>query len=141
VLDDNTFLTQFEKCQWPLENWHYREHIKLAYLYLCRYPMEEAMARIRDGIKAHNAAHNVPEKLTRGYHETMTRAWLQLVQLIICEYGPAENADTFCEQHPELLQTKALRLFYSHEQLMSPEAKAKFLEPDLAPLPRSRRTS
>jgi len=32
-----------------------------------------------------------------------------------------------------------LRFFYTKERFMSPEAKATFLEPDLIPLPRSRK--
>jgi hypothetical protein len=67
----------------------------------------------------------------------MTQAWLRLVQLTLCEYGPAETADVFFEQNPQLSQKKVLRLFYSRELFMSPRAKAEFLEPDLTALPRS----
>ena len=139
AVDDLEFVRVFEACRWPLEEWHHRDHIKLAYLYLRRYPFDEALARIRAGIKAHNAAHSVPEGLTSGYHETMTQAWLRLVDLALREYGPAESADTFYEQHPELSQKKTLRLFYSRERFVSDEAKGRFVEPDLAPLPQSRR--
>jgi hypothetical protein len=141
LVDDETFLREFEARKWPLERWHHRNHVKLAYLYLQRYPLDEAAARIRDGIKAHNAEHNVPESPTSGYHETMTQAWLRLIDLVIREYGPAEDADAFIDAHPELSQKKTLRLFYSREFFMSPEAKVSFVEPDLTPLPRSRRQS
>ena len=49
------------------------------------------------------------------------------------------NCDRFYEQHPQLSQKKVLRLFYSGELFMSPRAKAEFVEPDLAPLPKSKR--
>ena len=75
-----------------------------------------------------------------GYHETMTQAWMRLVYLPLCEYGPAENADAFCEQHPQLSQKKVLRLFYSRDRFMPSAAKVGFLEPDLTPLPRSQKT-
>jgi hypothetical protein len=68
----------------------------------------------------------------------MTQAWLRLVYFTICEYGPAENADSFYEQHPQLQQKKVLRFFYSKERFTSPQAKAEFMEPDLTPLPRSK---
>lgn len=139
-MEDAEFLIAFEACRWPLGHWHHRDHVKLAYLYLCRYGLDEAAHRIRGGIRAHNAAHAVPESLTSGYHETMTQAWLRLVHAILCEYGPAETADAFCDAHPELLEKKTLRLFYSRERFVSAEAKATFVEPDLAPLPRSRRS-
>jgi hypothetical protein len=140
-MTDEEFLKQFESCAWPLEGWHHREHVKVAYLYLLKHSLDEAIARIRAGIRAYSSFHNVPEGPAAGYHETMTQAWVRLVHLTLCEYGPAESADTFFEQHPQLSQKKNLRLFYSRDRFMSPEAKREFLEPDLAPLPRSRKDS
>jgi len=138
-MDDETFLKLFESAELPLDQWHHPEHIKVAYLYLRRYPFETAMDRIREKIKAQNMAHKVPESPTRGYHETMTQAWLRLVHVTLCEYGPAETADDFYEQSPQLTQKKTLRLFYSKEVFMSLPAKYEFFEPDLAPLPRSKK--
>lgn len=132
---DETFLAAFEAQRWPLEHWHHRDHIKLAYLYLLRHPIERAGQTLGFFIRAHNAAHKIPEALDRGYHETVTQAWLRLVYLILSEYGPATDADAFVEAHPELLEKKSLRLFYSRDRIMSAEAKARFVEPDLAPLP------
>ena len=137
-MSDEEFLWQFESAAWPLEEWHHRQHIKVAYLYLSRHPFALAMQKMRAGVKAYNAAHNIPDEPTRGYHETMTQAWMRLVHLSLCEYGPAENADAFYEQNPQLSQKKILRLFYSRDVFMSPRAKVEFLEADLTPLPKSR---
>ena len=138
-MTDDAFLEKFEACAWPLDQWHHREHIKVAYLYLRRYPFETALTRIREKIQAHNAAQGVPEGPTLGYHETMTQAWLRLVYVTLCEYGPAASADEFFDQHPQLSQTKVLRLFYSRDLFVSPRAKTEFVPPDLAPLPKSQK--
>jgi hypothetical protein len=138
MASDAEFLASFEAQRWPLDQWHHRDHIRLAYLYLRSLPFDQATDRIRAGIRAHNAAHGVPDQPTSGYHETMTIAWLRLVEVVLQEYGPEETADAFCDAHPELSQKKTLRLFYSKERFMSAEAKAVFVEPDLAPLPRAR---
>ncbi len=111
MTNDEQFLVEFEACRWPLEQWHHQQHIQLAYLYLNRYPFDEAMARIRERIKAHNAARQLPDLPTSGYHETMTQAWMRLVHLTLCEYGPAETAGIFYEQNPQLSEKKVLRLF------------------------------
>jgi len=137
-LTDIELLAQFEGCTLPAEGWHHAEHIRIAYLYLRRHPFPEALNRMRAGLKALNTAQHVPESLDRGYHETLTRAWLQLVHVILAEYGPGESSLAFSEAHPELSQRKSLRLFYSRDRLMSWQAKAEFVEPDLAPLPVSR---
>lgn len=135
MADDETFLAQYEAGTWPEENWHHREHIRLAYLYLCRLPFPAALERIRRSLQAYNASHAVPESLTRGYHETMTLAWLRLVDVALRLDGPAESADAFLEAHPHLLCKRALFFFYSRDLLIAAEAKAHFVEPDLAPLP------
>ena len=134
-LTDAELLAQFEDCTLPAERWHHAEHIRIAYLCLRQHPFPDALNRMRAGLKALNTAQAVPESLDRGYHETLTVAWLRLVQVILAEYDPAENALSFFEQHPELSQRKTLRLFYSRDRIMSWQAKAEFVEPDLAPLP------
>jgi hypothetical protein len=136
MIGDADFLEQFETYAWPLEDWHHRQHIKVAYLYLSRYPFETAMSRIRERIKAYNLAHNIPDLPTSGYHETMTQAWMRLVNSTIRQFGPAESADVFFERSPQLSEKKILRLFYSADVFMSPRAKFEFLESDLIPLPK-----
>ena len=136
-LTDEEFLRQFESTAWPREEWHHRQHVKVAYLYLRRFPLEAASVRIRERIKAFNAAKQVEESLTSGYHETMTQAWLRLVYFTLCEFGAVETADGFYEQNPQLWEKKVLRFFYNRERFMSAEAKAHFIAPDITPLPQS----
>lgn len=140
MTSDAEFIAAFEAQKWPLERWHHRDHIRLAYLYLRAHPFEEAAAKLRSGIKAHNAAHGIPDGPTMGYHETMTIAWLRLVEAMLIEYGPPPDGtgEAFCDAHPELSQKQTLRLFYSKDRFLSPEAKATFIEPDLASLPKAR---
>src|SRR5690349_11412367 len=129
--NDTEFIEKFEAQSWPPERWRHRDHVRLAYLYLRKFPFDQALERIRTGIKTHNAAHGVPDHDTSGYHETMTAAWLTLVDAVLQEYGSGETADAFDEAHPELSQKKTLRLFYSKDLFMSPRAKVEFVEPDL----------
>lgn len=136
MMDDETFLREFETGRLPKEQWHHQQHIMVAYLYLCRYPFQVAMDRMRERIKALNAAHQVPEHQTSGYHETMTQAWMRLVAATLKQYGPAESAEAFYLEHPELAGKKVLRLFYSREQIMSLQAKGEYVEPDLTSFPK-----
>ena len=92
---------------------------------------------MRSVILAFNAAHQVPDEPTRGYHETITGAWLRIIHTTIRIYGPAGSADEFLDGQPQLHEKKILRLFYSPELIMSPEAKRQFVDPDLTSLPRS----
>jgi transketolase len=139
-ISDEDFLAQFESTAWPYLEWYHRQHIKVAYLYLRKYPFAQAQARVRERIKAFNAAKKVPESLTGGYHDTMTQAWMHLVHFTLCEYGAAADADTFYEQHPQLWNQKALRFYYTKERFLTPEAKEKFVVPDITPFPQSKRS-
>ena len=69
--------------------------MKLAYLYLRQYPFEQALERTREKIQRYNALTDTPDELERGYHETVTVAWLRLVEFTLREYGPAASADEF----------------------------------------------
>jgi len=138
---DQDFLRAFEDCTLPFEQWKHRAHIKVAYLYLRKLPYEQALAKARTNIKRYNAATNTPETLERGYHETITAAWMRLVEFTLHEYGPAATADEFLDAQEHLLNRKALRVFYTREHLISWHAKAEWAEPDLVPLPVSRKNS
>jgi hypothetical protein len=133
-MDDETLLHEFLNGSLSPERWHHREHIKVAYLLLRQYPLEVAIGRMGQGLQALNAAQGVPDTPNRGYNETITQAWMRLVDFTLVKFGPAANADQFVNDHPEIANPYTLRLFYSHERLWLPEAKAEYLHPDLHPL-------
>lgn len=135
-MNDEEHLRRFEDWSFPLDQWNHRAHLKVAYLYLRRFSFDEALSRLRSGIRAYNAAHGIVDSPTGGYHETMTQAWLQLVYVALCQFGPADSADAFLDAQTQLGEKRVLLWFYSRDRLMSPEAKATFVAPDLAPLPR-----
>jgi hypothetical protein len=72
------------------------------------------------------------DDLEKGYHETMTQAWVRLVEVKLRDGGAAESADVFCDQQPLLMQKTCLEAFYSRERLMTWTAKREYVEPDLA---------
>ena len=137
-MTDEEFLEAFETLTLPFDQWTHRAHVTLGYCYLRRLPFEAALDKMRSGIKAYNARHNVPDTPTSGYNETTTRAFLHLIAATMQAYGPVfptPDADSFCDTHPHLMTKHALRLFYSLQQRIHRLAKTQFVEPDLAPLP------
>jgi hypothetical protein len=134
-LDDHALLAAFEACAIPNERWTHREHLRVAYLQLVRRPYPEALARMRDGIRALNAANAVPEGLERGYHETVTVAWMRLIAAALRDDGPGADSRAFFAAHPGLGDKFALRRFYSRDRILTAAAKAAFVPPDLSPLP------
>ena len=138
ILDDEDLLARFEGLKLDLNSWNQRMHVALAFLYLNRLGFEEALVELRTRIKAFNAHNQIEESPTSGYNETTTVAMLRLVHSTMRAYEevfPVSSAEEFCDTHPQLMSKHIMRLFYSPERRMLPEAKTTFVEPDLAPLP------
>lgn len=140
-MSDDEFLARLLDCTLPFDQWTHRAHLKTAYLLLRRHPLPEAIGRMRGAIQAYNRANEVPEGQHSGYHETMTQAWVRLLDVALREFGSAETADAFFDQQPQLANKRVLLFFYSRDRIMSWEAKQSFVTPDLAPLPVSRKSA
>jgi phosphinothricin acetyltransferase len=137
-VNDHELLRAFEECSLPHDQWTHRCHVKIAYLYLRRFPYEQALVRIRHGIQKYNVAQSVVEGPTSGYNETMTQAFTRLIAATIDAHEPVmptSTADEFCDAHPQLMTSHVLRLFYSPAIRSNTAAKTQFVEPDLATLP------
>lgn len=129
-MNDDQFLAAFEAC--TLEDFHHRDHIKVAYLYLCKHSLPDAIIKVRNGLQALAAKWNAPtNELEKGYHETMTQAWVRLVHSKLTASIPRCTADKFCDCHPELLQKDCLNAYYSRAHLFTWQAKREYVEPDL----------
>lgn len=87
---------------------------------------EHALARMKAGIMRFNSAKN-----SIGYHETITVAFAQLINL---KRQSGESWSVFAERNPELFDKNILNQFYSRELLFSEKARQTFIEPDLTKL-------
>jgi len=133
-IQDADLIAAFERSLLPPHAWNHRAHVRVTYIYASQDGLEAALARMRIGINALNAAHRVPEAVDRGYHETITVAFMRLI-VAACRQQPFQSSAEFCEAHPELMSKSALLVHYSRERLMSLAAKTTFVEPDLKTLP------
>ena len=135
---DEQLIRSFENLTLPLDAWNQRTHVRIAYIYLQRCAFPEAMERMRRGIVAFNRHNGIEESPTSGYNETTTVAMFRLVHSTMRAYEevfPTGSSEDFCEVHPQLMNKHILRFFYSPARRMHPEAKGRFVEPDLASLP------
>ena len=129
-LTDDEFTGLFEACELPPEEFHHREHLRLALIYLRRYGPDESKVRLSRSIRTYAAHHGAPGK----YHETLTVAWLQLVEHAAACLGPESALEDLVTAFPILLRKDALEACYSRAALGSEAARGLFLEPDLMPL-------
>jgi hypothetical protein len=131
-LPDDALWRAFHDGTLPAAQWTHAAHLRVGWLHLARYELDEAHLRIRVGIIRLNAAHGLVETPERGYHETLTRVWLVLVRATRRRAALADSMSV--PSQPGLERTAPLQ-YYSRDRLFSVEARARFLSPDLAELP------
>ncbi|MFB7619130.1 hypothetical protein [Kitasatospora sp. NPDC056181] len=108
----------------------HREHVHLTWLAVRAVGVPAAVSLVGDGILRTATKAGAPQK----YHVTLTRAWVELVGHHAAEHGGDDFAD-FADRHPDLLDKDLPARYYRAATLDSPEAKAGWVEPDLAPFP------
>jgi len=128
-MTDQAFLEGFEAGR--LAEFHHRDHIRMAWLYLSRLGPERGAAQIVQGIRRFAELKDARTL----YHETLTRFWIRLVAAAMAQAPAAPSFDAFLAAHPELADKERPRVFYRRETLMSDSARACWVEPDLAALP------
>lgn len=127
---DAEFVRAFEACELPPEEFHHRDHIRLALIY-CRESGPAAAGRIAASIRRYAAHLGKSEK----YHETITQAWMHLVDRAVRSSPSASGFDEIVMRFPDLLDQNYLAEFYSQATLATPEARNGFVPPDRKPLP------
>ena len=127
---------QFLDCTLPKSEWTHQAHLRVGAWHVDRFGAAEALPRLREGIRRLNESHGGANTPTAGYHETITAAYVTLIDAFLAGADPALALDARIE--PMLagpLGDRAVLLrFWSREALMSPAARAAWLEPDLAAL-------
>ncbi|MGA9040969.1 MAG: hypothetical protein WB421_10575 [Terriglobales bacterium] len=127
-MNDEDFIAQFE--QGTLEPFHHADHVHMAFAYLERYPVLEAMDRFCCALKRFAAARGKPQL----YHETITWTYMLLVRERMARAGKRQSWPEFSEKNDDLLHWKdnILHRYYRDETLASNLARAVFVFPDAA---------
>jgi len=119
-----TLVDRLERCLLAKDEFHHRDHLTVAVVYLYAAGSEAAAERMRASLKRFAAHHGVSGL----YHETMTRFWLQQVDMHL-DRGLCllESVRRIQEQ----LSDKELCFeYYSRERIQSQEAREGWLHPD-----------
>jgi hypothetical protein len=125
----------FERCVVPRTEWNHRAHLIYAMVMLLRNGPAAGSRAIREGIMRYNTAQGIEQTLSGGYHESLTRFYIWVVQRFVerCDRSRSwsELADAVVRECGE--RDLPYR-YYSRERLDSWEARTTWLEPDLQPL-------
>jgi hypothetical protein len=127
-MTDDEFVTRFEDCSLAHDSFHHSDHVRMAFLYLCRYPALEALQRFSASLARFVTANGKPGL----YNETITWAFLLLIRERIARAGRQQTWAEFAACNTDLLSWRdnVLKKYYRDETLSSELAKTTFLFPD-----------
>src|SRR5215469_13770543 len=101
---DEDFLRAFEDLSFPADQFHHREHIRAAWLYLKSNDATRAGERMAEGIRRFANHHGATQK----YHHTLTLAWMRLVAAAFVETPEADTFEQFAVAQTQLLHSDLL---------------------------------
>jgi hypothetical protein len=131
-LSEDELIAQFEACTLAPSAFPHREHVRLAWAYLRRETLAEAIVKFCGGLKAFAASIGKAGL----YHETVSWAFMLIIQDRIAR-GQETTWEAFAASNDDLLRNgrQLLERYYLPVTLDSPLARASFIWPDRADSP------
>jgi len=125
---------RFETCAYTPQEFFHARHLTVAAWYSMHFDQKTAEESVRTGLLKFIRHHG-----KNAYHETITEFWLRLVssqvhQLTSGRDSATPNHEVVNEIVERLHDKNLIYKHYSRELLASPDAKARWVAPDLAPL-------
>ena len=128
-MDDGELVNAFEAGRAPEGGFHHAQHVRVAWYYLRHHPLPDALHRFQSRLRAFALAQGKPNL----YHETITTAYVLLINERLQESGAGENDwEAFSQRNADLLSWKPsiLQRYYRDETLWSDRARRTFVMPD-----------
>jgi uncharacterized glyoxalase superfamily protein PhnB len=125
-MTDQELLDAFDAGRLDPAGFPHAAHVRVAWLCLRDAPFEQALGRLRRGLKHLAIRAGQPHR----YHETITAAYLRLIERQVQHVG-ATTWEEFARQSPDLLapDMHVLHELYDRATLDSPEARGRFVQP------------
>jgi hypothetical protein len=128
--DDDAFVAAFHSGRIANQNFHHRDHLRLAWVQIRRLGLERASEVVTTGIRHFATQHGSAHR----YHDTMTRFWLRVVGIGISRH-PELRFDELLAAEPHLLDKGLPFRHWSRATMASDSAKRQWVEPDVRPMP------
>jgi hypothetical protein len=97
-MTDREFTEAFESCRLPNDQFHHRDHVRLAWIYVRSYGAADAAVRIAESIQRYAAYHGKSSK----YDRELTVAWMRIVAEAVSR-APEASFEELLAAFPELL--------------------------------------
>lgn len=127
-MDTKRIHAEFFERTLPKSAWTHEAHLAVCWRSLALDAPHVALDKLRAAIRAYNEVTGVPNTAKSGYHETLTRYYVEAVAELASESFEAVVADASTDRSAPLK-------YWSRDRLFSPAARRGWMTPDLCPLP------
>ena len=126
-MSNEELIRSFEADAIPENSFHHSDHVRLAFAYLCEYPVLEALEKFASALKRFATARGK----TQLYNETITCAYFFLIRERMA-LSQAVEWEEFSQRNADLLTWKngILSRYYREATLKSDLARRVFVLPD-----------
>jgi hypothetical protein len=127
-MTNQELIAQFESRSLSPQSFHHADHVRLAFAYLRQYSLLEALEKFPAALQQFAQHHGKPNL----YHQTITWAYLFLINQRIARATQEQTWEEFAEANPDLLTWKngIVTRYYGEETLQSDLARKVFILPE-----------
>jgi hypothetical protein len=127
---------RFTACTLPVEEWTHAAHLRVGAWHVQVYGVADALAHLRPGIRRLNESYGNANTATSGYHETITVAYVRLIDAFLDTFEPDVSLGVRAEAlvSGPLAAKDLLLAYWSKPRLASTDARTRWTPPDLGPL-------
>lgn len=129
-LNDDVFEKLFETCELSPDLFNHEAHLRLAWIHIEKYGLEQAIQNIENQLKkfvAHVGAKNK-------YHQTLTIVAVRVVHHF-AQQAKEKSFQSFIQQFPDLKNNfkQLINSHYTYDVFNSEKARILYQEPDADP--------
>jgi hypothetical protein len=129
-LSDDVFEQQFADCKLDPELFSHEAHLRLAWIHIQNYGVDNAIENVSTQLKRYTAYVNAADK----FNKTVTIAAVYAVHHFM-KKNPSADFVGFINTNPQLKNNfrALIQTHYSQDVFNQAAAKREFLQPDLSP--------
>lgn len=119
----------------PESEWTHAAHLIVGLRHVLRWGPERGLQEMRSKIRAYNERTGLGNGEDHGYHETVTRFYLERLDEFAREHAEADEASLFeLVLRSRLADPALLSDFYSYDVVASRTARRSWCPPDRRPI-------
>lgn len=136
MIDPAELAARFQRLDLDRVAWTHEAHLCVGLWHVATLGPDAALVALRTGIRRLNEHNGVANTSTGGYHETITAAYVRLFDRFLRGRGGDDALPDLSEAavallSGELARRDVLLRYWSRERLLSSEARAAWVAPDL----------